>query len=313
MATRTRPPDGDRIVVALGGNALLEADGAWTYDDQLAVIEETATELASLLEAGADLVLTHGNGPQVGNRLLEQEGAETPRLPLDTLVAGTQAEIGYPLGQALENAADADVATVCTRVVVDPEDPAFEEPTKPVGPFYDAETAESTPFETRRTGEGERPYRRVVPSPEPHAVLESGTIDRLAEHDDAVICAGGGGVPVTRADGLEGVAAVVDKDYTSQLLADELDAATLVFLTDVEYAFLDYGEPDQRPLREVTVDDLRTHLANDEFAPGSMRPKVEACCRFLEDGGDRAVITTPGRLEAALSGEAGTRISTYGR
>lgn len=301
--------DADRIVVALGGNALVEADSSWTYEDQLAVLEETATELATLLEVGTDLVLVHGNGPQVGNRLLEQEDAETPRLPLDVLVAGTQAEIGYPLGQALESAASgATVATVLTRIVVDPEDSAFEEPTKPVGPFYDEETAASKPFETRRTGKGERPYRRVVPSPEPLEVVERETIGRLLEREDAVICAGGGGVPVARGDALEGVEAVVDKDYTARLLGTELEADTLLFLTDVEYAYADYGGPDQRPLREVAVDELRTRLENDEFAPGSMGPKVRACCQFLERGGDRAVITTPGRLEAALAGETGTRV-----
>jgi carbamate kinase len=300
-----------RVVVALGGNTLLGEHGPWTFEEQLGVIERTAERVATAVDAGYDVVLTHGNGPQVGNRLLQQERAEeTPQLPLDVLVAETQAQIGYLLQQALDNAlaGPTDFITVVTQVVVDEADPAFEDPTKPVGPFYTESEAAARPFETRAVSTGERPYRRVVPSPEPVEVVEADEIARLVERGDLVVCAGGGGVPVVRDGGLRGVEAVVDKDRTSGLLASALDAEALVVLTDVECAYVNYGDPDQRPLGRVTVEELRDHLEAGEFGEGSMRPKVEACLRFVEGGGERAVITSPDRLAAALAGEAGTRL-----
>jgi len=300
-----------RVVVALGGNTLLGEHGPWTFEEQLGVIERTAGRVATAVDAGYDVVLTHGNGPQVGNRLLQQEHAEeTPQLPLDVLVAETQAQIGYLLQQALDNAlaGPTEFITVVTQVVVDEADPAFEDPTKPVGPFYTESEAAARPFETRAVSTGERPYRRVVPSPEPVEVVEADEIARLVERGDLVVCAGGGGVPVVRDDGLRGVEAVVDKDRTSGLLASALDAEALVVLTDVECAYVNYGDPDQRPLGRVTVEELRDHLEAGEFGEGSMWPKVEACLRFVEGGGERAVITSPDRLAAALAGEAGTRL-----
>lgn len=302
---------GSPVVVAVGGNTLLGRHGQATAAEEVAVIERTARLLADALEAGCDLVLTHGNGPQVGNLLVQQESApETPQHPLDVLVAETQAGIGYLLQQALDNESSegTEALTLVTQVVVDPDDPAFASPTKPVGPFYTEAEASSKSFETRAVGDGERSYRRVVPSPEPIAVVEADEIARLVERGNLVICGGGGGIPVVRDDGLRGVEAVVDKDHTSRLLASELGAETLVLLTDVEYAYVNYGDPDQRPLREVSAADLRRHLDAGEFATGSMRPKVEACCRFVEGEGERAVITTPERLADALAGDAGTRV-----
>jgi carbamate kinase len=299
------------VVVALGGNTLLGQHGPWTAEEAVAVIERTASRLAAAVDAGYDLVLTHGNGPQVGNLLIQQESApDTPQHPLDVLVAETQASIGYLLQRALDNERpDATEAlTLVTQVVVDPDDPAFDSPTKPVGPFYTEAEASSRPFETRAVGDGERPYRRVVPSPEPVSVVEADEISRLVERGKPVICGGGGGVPVVRDGGLRGVEAVVDKDHTSRLLASDVGAETLVVLTDVEYAYVNYGEPDQRPIREVSATTLRRHLDAGEFAVGSMRPKVEACCRFVEGVGERAVITTPERLADALAGDAGTRV-----
>jgi carbamate kinase len=299
------------VVVALGGNTLLGEHGPWTLDEQLAVIEETARRIAAAVGAGHDVVVTHGNGPQVGNLLLQQERVgETPQLPLDVLVAETQAQIGYLLQQALDNelAGPTDFITVVTQVVVDADDPAFENPTKPVGPFYTEAEASAKPFETRAVSTGDRPYRRVVPSPDPVELVEGDEIARLVERGTLVICAGGGGVPVVRDGGLRGVEAVVDKDRASQLLASELGSDALVILTDVEYAYVDYGGPDQRPLRRVSAGELRDHLDAGEFGEGSMRPKVEACLRFVERGGERAVITSPDRLTGALAGEAGTRV-----
>jgi carbamate kinase len=301
----------DRIVVALGGNTLLGQHGPWTVEEQRAVIEETAGRIASAVDAGHDVVLTHGNGPQVGNLLLQQErAAETPQLPLDVLVAETQAQIGYLLQQALDNelAEPPDAMTLVTQVVVDPDDPAFAEPSKPVGPFYTEAEAAAKPFETRSVSSGDRPCRRVVPSPPPIDVVEADEIGRLVESGSLVICAGGGGIPVVRDDGLRGVEAVVDKDRTSRLLAEELGAATLVVLTDVEHAYVNYDTPEQRPLEHPTAEALRGHLAAGEFGAGSMRPKVEACLDFVEGGGSRAVITSPERLDEALDGTAGTQI-----
>jgi carbamate kinase len=311
MDRGTRDRGGETVVVALGGNTLLGEHGPWTMAEQRAVVERTAAQVAAVIEAGYDVVLTHGNGPQVGNLLLQQESAaETPQLPLDVLVAETQAQIGYLLQQALDNelAGDQDFVTVVTQVVVDPDDPAFAAPSKPIGPFYTAEEAADKPFETKKVSDGDRPYRRVVPSPEPVDVVEGEEIGGLVAAGNRVVCAGGGGVPVVREDGLRGVEAVVDKDKTSQRLATDLGAETLVVLTDVSNAYVDFGEADQRPLHRIESAELRAHLEAGEFAPGSMRPKVEACLRFVDAGGRRAVITEPDRLETALAGDAGTQV-----
>jgi len=304
--------DDELVVIALGGNTLLGEHGPWTIDEQRAVIEETARSVAAAARAGYRVVLTHGNGPQVGNLLLQQENApETPQLPLDVLVAETQAQIGYLLQQALDNALSGatDFITVVTQAVVDAGDPAFEEPSKPVGPFYTEAEAAEKPFETREVSSGERPYRRVVPSPEPTGIVEADEIERLVDRGDHVICVGGGGVPVVREGGLRGVEAVIDKDRATQLLATELGASRLAVLTDVEHAYVDFGGADQRPLRSVAPAELRSHLENGEFGEGSMRPKVEACLRFVDEGGDLASITSPAHLGDALDGDAGTRVT----
>jgi len=298
------------VVVALGGNTLLE-EGAGPLDEQRSVIRQTAARVADVVEGGHNVVLTHGNGPQVGNLLLQQECADGVfQRPLDVLVAETQAQIGYLLQQALtdELPDQRSALTVVTQTVVDADDRAFQEPTKPVGPFYTETEAAAKPFETRRVTDGERPCRRVVPSPEPRELVESDEIAGLVERGTLPICAGGGGVPVVRDEGLRGIEAVVDKDRASQVLASELGAGALVVLTDVEHACVNYGEPDQRPLGQVTAGELRGHLAAGEFGAGSMQPKVEACLRFVEAGGDRAVITSPDKLCVALDGDAGTQI-----
>jgi carbamate kinase len=311
MAGHSHGAGTDRIVVALGGNTLLGEHGARTFDDQRDAIARTAREIATVVRAGHDVVLTHGNGPQVGDLLLQQERVgETPQVPLDVLVAETQAQIGYLLQQALDNelADSPECITVVTQVLVDADDPAFQEPTKPIGPSYTEAEAAETSFETRRVSTGDRPYRRVVPSPEPVEVVEGGEISRLVERGSLVITAGGGGVPVVRDDGLRGVEAVVDKDRTARLLASDLGTDTLVFLTDVEFAYVNYDTPDQRPLRRASPEEVRAHLDADEFGRGSMHPKMEAAVRFVERGGERAVVTPPEQLVDALAGETGTQI-----
>lgn len=300
-----------RVVIALGGNALLRASGSGSFEEQRAVVRETAASVVDAIRAGYEVVLTHGNGPQVGNRLLEQEGgSETPRAPLDVLVAETQAQIGYLLQQALDNelGGGTDFVTLVTQTVVDGEDPAFDGPTKPVGPWYTEAEAAERPFETRDVGRGERSYRRVVPSPEPVDIVEADEIARLVDAGNLVICTGGGGVPVIEDGGYRGVEAVVDKDLASALLAPEVGADCFVSLTDVNNAYVDYGGPHERALAEIDPASLRQHLQAGEFGPGSMGPKVEACLSFLESGGDRAVIASATELRAALDGEAGTQV-----
>lgn len=311
MGTDSHDPGAAPVVIALGGNTLLGEHGPWTIAEQRTVIEKTAKSVAAAIHAGYRVVLTHGNGPQVGNLLLQQESApDTPQLPLDVLVAETQAQIGYLLQQALDNelSGGTDFITVVTQAVVDPMDPAFEQPTKPIGPFYTETEARAKSFETQKVASGDRPYRRVVSSPDPMEIVEADEIDRLVERGDLVICCGGGGVPVVREEGLRGVEAVVDKDRATRVLASELGASRLVILTDVEFAYVDFGEPDQRPLRDVPPDELQTHLENGEFGAGSMQPKVEACLQFVEAGGELAAITSPDYLETALEGRAGTRV-----
>ena len=311
MGDTSHEPGTDPIVVALGGNTLLGEHGLGTIDEQLDVIAWTARQISDAIQAGYDVVLTHGNGPQVGNLLLQQERvSETPELPLDVLVAETQAQIGYLLQQALDNELtdSPDFITVVTQVVVDADDPAFQNPTKPIGPFYtEAEAAEKS-FETWRVSTDDRPYRRVVPSPEPVELVEREELTRLVERGNLVITAGGGGIPVVRDDGLQGIEAVVDKDKTSQLLASELGADTLVILTDVEFAYVNYDGPNQRPLCRPSPEELRAHLDAGEFGEGSMQPKMEACLRFVEQRGERAVVTSPEHLMDALAGETGTQV-----
>ncbi len=299
-------------VVALGGNTLLPG-GRGDADAQRAAAEGAADHVARLHGPDRRVVLTHGNGPQVGNRLLQQAAAtDVTQQPLDVLVAETQAQIGYLLQQALGPRVAGRPATLVTQTVVDGDDPAFDEPTKPVGPFYDADEASEQPFETMAVDgpDGRTAYRRVVPSPEPREVVETDRVADLLDDGAPVVCSGGGGVPVVRTgDGLRGVEAVVDKDLASQVLGAALEAEELLVLTDVEHAYVDYGGPDQRALGAVTPAELREHLDAGEFGTGSMRPKVEACVRFVEAGGERAVITTPENAERALAGETGTRVT----
>ncbi|MGQ3330387.1 amino acid kinase family protein [Halorubrum sp. FL23] len=298
-----------RTVIALGGNAIA-SDGDVTVAQQRARIGALADAVGELAERGDELLFTHGNGPQVGQLLLQQSRADAPERPLDVLVAETQAQIGYLVADQLESAVDGRVTTVVTRVRVDPADPAFEDPTKPIGPYYTESEAAEQSFETGPVTKptGESAYRRLVPSPEPTAVLEIDEIRGLVADGVTVVCGGGGGVPVVGEGACEGVEAVVDKDHTTRLVASAVDADCLVMATHVEYAYRNFGTDDEEPIRETDAASLRRALEAGEFAAGSMRPKVAACLRFLDAGGDRAVITTPDSIAAAVDGDAGTQI-----
>jgi carbamate kinase len=305
------------VLVAVGGNALLRACDAPTIAAERARVSEVARGIAHIVAEGWRVVLTHGNGPQVGAELLRSERAagEAYPLPLDVCVACTQGEIGCLLQQALASAFGAEqihrpVVTVLTQVLVSPDDPAFGSPSKPIGRWYTAEAA------AERTRAGwtmvEVPphgFRRVVPSPEPLLVVEHRAVRKLLDAGAVVIALGGGGIPVVRVDGiLRGVEAVVDKDLASALLAQRLGVDAFVIATDVDRVYLDFGEDRARGLEMVSTADLRRHAAAGCFPAGSMGPKVEALLRFVEGGGPRGIVTSHERLPAALHGHAGTHV-----
>jgi len=303
-----------RAVVALGGNALLGSDEATTDPNQREHARETVDALDALVERGFDLVLTHGNGPQVGSLLLEQSAADVPERPLDVLVAETQAQVGYVVASEFERVMDARTVTVLTRVRVDADDPAFDAPSKPIGPYYDRDEAAALDFETARvqTPGGEPASRRVVPSPNPTSVVEAEEIRTLVEDGATVVCGGGGGVPIVD-DGqaTRGVEAVVDKDHTSRLIADVTDAALLVMVTDVPCASREFGTPEQEALRTLSTERAQQLLDAGEFADGSMAPKIGACIDFVAGPGpgDRAVICDRTNLSEALDESGGTTIT----
>jgi carbamate kinase len=302
-----------KVVVALGGNALLRRDQPPTADNQLENIRRAAAQLA-LVAAHHDLVLTHGNGPQVGLLALQSAAYEkVEAYPLDVLGAQTDGMIGYLLEQELANRLPATraVTTLITRVEVDPQDPAFERPSKPIGPVYTKAESERVAADKgwvmAADGDG---FRRVVASPQPLRVLGLQAIRWLLEHGALVIAAGGGGIPVSRkgegsdAQGLQGVAAVIDKDLCTSLLARELQADVLIIATDVPAVYLDWGLPTQRAIGQVTPQALARHT----FAAGSMGPKVAAACAFVLATGQRAVIGSLEQIEDMLAGTAGTQV-----
>ncbi|HEV2902859.1 MAG TPA: carbamate kinase [Gaiellaceae bacterium] len=297
-------------VVALGGNALIRAGDRGTAAEQAARLRETADALAPLLQEG-NLVITHGNGPQVGNELLRQERSadEVPPLPLYLAVAQTQAEIGSMIETELGPAAGRPVACLLTHVVVEETDPAFERPTKPIGPFYSGEQARK--LETERgwqlVEEQGRGWRRVVPSPTPLEIVEVEQIRALLAAGSVPVACGGGGIPVVRRDGkLQGVDAVIDKDRASAVLAAELGAERLLILTDVPAVKRWFGTPAEEEIRELRPDQAEKLLI--DLAEGSMRPKVEAAIAMARGGGE-AIITSLEGMQDALGGRAGTRVS----
>jgi carbamate kinase len=306
------PVGTDRAVVALGGNALLRRGEPLEAANQARAARDAAVALsrASLTH---QLVITHGNGPQVGLLALMSDAyTETEPYPLDVLDAETAGQIGYVLEMQLDNYIDGqDTVTVITRVVVDPDDPAFESPSKFIGPVYMAGEAYKLAEQHGWTvkPDGER-WRRVVPSPEPRRIVQLGAIERLVDAHFVVVCAGGGGVPVIEdADGCySGVEAVIDKDLASSLLASDLGVEVLVLATDVDAVYESYGQPEQRAIARATPEGLRTR----PYASGSMGPKVEAACRFVERTGGAAAIGSLDNVEDLLAGRAGTQVSADG-
>lgn len=307
------------IVVALGGNAILQPGHKGTFDEQNEAVKLTCDELAELVEHGNNLVVTHGNGPQVGNILIRHELASkvVPPMPLDVCGAESQGQIGYMIQRNLRNALrlrriDREVVTIITQTIVTPDDPAFRNPTKPIGPFYSRDEAMRAMAEKgeRWVEDSGRGWRKVVPSPDPLAIVESEALKQLLLAGSIVIASGGGGIPVVEGpDGkLRGVEAVIDKDLAAQRLAAAAGADVFTILTDVHKVSLNYRTPNQKDLDKVTSDQARQYIAEGHFSPGSMLPKVLAAVRFVEGGGDFAMICSLQEAIEALEGRAGTRI-----
>jgi carbamate kinase len=305
------------IVVAIGGNSLIRDEQHKTVPDQWTLARDTCHHLANVIEAGHDVVVTHGNGPQVGFIVRRSELArhELHPVPLDSCDADTQGAIGYMIQQSLENEfirrrIPKMAVAVVTQVEVDANSAAFTSPTKPIGSFMDEATAHQRAAQegwTIREDAG-RGWRRVVPSPEPQRIVELAAIFTLVQAGFVVTAVGGGGIPVVRSPRgeLQGVEAVIDKDAASALLANNLKADLFVISTAVRRIMLDFGRPTERPLERLTVAEAKRHLADGQFGEGSMAPKVRAVIRYLEHGGTRAVVTCPEELELAVGGTAGT-------
>ncbi len=310
-----------RIVIALGGNALQEAGKPATAESQLEVVEKTSTYIADIIEAGYDVVIAHGNGPQVGRIVLQNESASnvTPAMPFDVCGAMSQGYIGYHIQQGLskvlrQRGIQKQVVTLVTQVVVDKNDPKFQNPSKPIGPFYSQAEAEKIAAEKGYVMKEDagRGYRRVVASPLPVEIVELDAVKALEKDGFVVVTVGGGGIPVIRnADGtLTGTAAVIDKDLASEKLAEDLDADALVILTAVEKVSVNYKKPDQKDLSRMTVAEAKKYIGEGQFAPGSMLPKVEAAIKFAESKANRqCIITSLEKAVDALNGTAGTTVS----
>lgn len=303
-------------VVAFGGNALVREKQRGTFEEQWENARPMAALAADLLDAGYRIVITHGNGPQVGNLAVQQEEGQrlVPAQPLYTLGAMTQGQIGHILALSLQNLhpdRPLPVVPVVTHVEVDPSDPAFQNPTKPIGPFFDRAQAEKLARERRWhiVEDAGRGYRRVVPSPAPCAILEAGAIRELVEAGFIVIAAGGGGIPVIRrGDTLSGIDAVIDKDSAAERLAVSLGASVLILITGVDHVVINFHTPNERAIEEMTADEAQRHLEDGQFPPGSMGPKVSAAIRFVRDAGDVGIITSAAHARAALEARHGTRI-----
>ena len=311
-----------RIVIALGGNAIKQAHEKGTAQEQRKNIQNSCQQILKIIQAGYEVVLTHGNGPQVGNLLLQQEAGtlQVPVQPMDICGAMTQGQIGYMLQQDLVNGLKAynmnlNVVTVITQVMVDREDPDFKNPSKPVGPFYNQETKES--YESERgywikqvLPNGERPFRRVVPSPDPIRILEGKALKNLVDAGMIVIASGGGGIPVIlngRGE-FEGIEGVIDKDLAGEKLAEVVGADILMILTDVTKVKLGFGTAEERNLDRMDITQAKQYLKKEHFLAGSMAPKILACIRFIEYGGEEAIITSLDKGWLALQDQEGTHI-----
>lgn len=301
------------LLVALGGNALIRKGQVGTVDEQFENLKVPISQIARL-SRDYRIIITHGNGPQVGNLLLQQELQDAvPKLPIEILVAQTQGQIGYMIESTLDSelmalgiSTQKPLVSLLSYVVVDEQDPAFTSPSKPIGPVLTEEEAGTISYPTRKTEKG---YRRIVASPKPITIVEKREITRLIEMDFIVICCGGGGIPVIR-EGRTfcGVDAVIDKDLASAKLAKEVGVDLFIIATDVEGAAINYGQPNQRFLRAITIEEAAQYREEGHFPTGSMQPKIQASIEFLSSGGTRAVITSIEAIESAVQGLAGTEI-----
>ncbi len=304
-----------KLVVALGGNAIAGKNKNASIDEQLALTSRSMKSIARMIKNGAELVITHGNGPQVGAILLQQKIAKDviPPMPLHVCVALTQGQIGYMIQQALnneltKNGMKKNIVSIVTQVIVDENDEAFLNPTKPVGPVYSEEEARlmMKSYTMGKYGDG---YRILVPSPDPKSIVESGIIKKLIEDKTIVIASGGGGIPVVRKNGeLKGIDAVIDKDLASEKLASEIGADILLIITDVDNVYINYGKSNQKALHDVSIEELEKYYGDGQFPPGSMGPKIIASIRFIKNGGKKAIITSLDKAWEAINGRAGTQI-----
>ena len=306
-------------VIAFGGNAILPKDQKGLQKEQLNNAKKAASLMIHVVKKGYDLIIVHGNGPQVGNLLIQMEEAvnKIPPFTLEVCDAMTEGSMGFMLEQAIinelrKNSVDKEVATLITQVIVDKNDPAFENPTKPVGPFYSQYRAQMLMREKRwaMTEDAGRGFRKVVPSPKPIDIVPKRVLHDLVHSGKIVIAAGGGGIPIIiNGRGLfEGVEAVIDKDYASSLIAREIKADLFVILTNVPRVSLNFGKPDETPIPVMTVEDARKHYAEGQFPPGSMGPKINASIEYIQGGGKEVLITSATHLKAALINRSGTRI-----
>ena len=303
----------ETVLIGLGGNALIRKGQEGTVEEQFQNLKVPMAQIARLSK-NHKIIITHGNAPQVGNLLLQQECCDAVLpLPLEILVAQTQGQIGYMIESSLDSAlmdlgiqSDQMLVSLLSYVVVDEKDPSFQDPSKPIGPVYTENRARELPFPTMKTVKG---YRRVVASPRPVTIVERREISRLLEMDFIVICCGGGGIPVIREGrGFHGVDAVIDKDLASARLAEEVGVPVLVMATDVEGAALAYGTEKERFLRRLSVDEAIGYVRDGHFPKGSMGPKVEAAVQFIRSGGKRALICSIHEIERAVAGDAGTEV-----
>lgn len=312
---------GRTIVIAIGGNAITKEHQKGTLQEQVNNIENCCDSIIELIKMGYSVILTHGNGPQVGNILLRVEAASdiVPPMPLDVCGAESQGQLGYLIQRTLANklkiqGLDKEVVTILTQVLVDKNDRAFQNPTKPIGPFYNLQQAEKIMDQRKDIvfkEDSGRGYRRIVPSPRPVSIIEKQTIKQLVEQGKIVITAGGGGIPVILKDNneLAGVEAVIDKDWASSVLAVEIKADLLVILTGVEKVAVNFGQPTMKWLSEMTLSETREYFNQGHFPPGSMGPKIEAAMDYVEKTGGAALITSLEKVIPALKGETGTMIT----
>jgi len=317
---REKAREGSVALVAFGGNVILKSAGSGSIEEQEANSREMCERLITVLQRGYELVVTHGNGPQVGNLLMQNELAQevVPTVPLDVLVAQTEGSLGYILQQQLLNEfrhhrIRKHIITMITQVIVDPNDVAFDNPSKPVGPFYSKEEAEKLKerYENWQIAEdSNRGYRRIVPSPMPQKVIQSRMIRSLVYAGNVVLALGGGGVPITQNSDNEyvGVEAVIDKDLSSALLASDVKADLFIILTETEKIYLNFGQENEQSVDKITCEQASAYIEAGHFPPGSMGPKVASAIMYLKAGGREVIITNPANLENALDGKGGTRI-----